>query len=174
MVQRPGQPLYNVEVLFGGQYEKHNTNGGAVTSDRNTPQAYSHFSFVASNKQMCVCDIQGVMDMYTDPQVHTADGTGFGQGNLGTDGIHRFLASHQCNEICAFLGLTQPKTEQEEVCVECPPNVRPGEIIDWAVTSSDGQSHDWEVPVGAVPGERYRMVVNVVAAEDRALVGRAV
>ena len=65
MVQRPGRPLYNVEVLFhGDKYEKHNTNAGGVTSDRNTPQAYTHFSFVASNKRMCVCDIQGVMDMY--------------------------------------------------------------------------------------------------------------
>ena len=101
MCQRPGNPLYNVEVLFDSDlYEKHNTNAGGVTSDRLTPQAYSHFSFVHSGKRLCVCDIQGVLDMYTDPQVHTGSGQGFGQGNLGLDGIHRFLGTHICNDVC--------------------------------------------------------------------------
>lgn len=169
MVQRQGRPLYNVEVLFhGDKYEKHNTNAGGVTSDRNTPQAFSHFTFAASGKQLCVCDIQGVLDMYTDPQVHTADGEGFGQGNLGKDGIHRFLATHRCNEICEYLGLRQPKTEKVEVEVECPADAQPGDWIDWAVEGPDGQCHDWQVPRGAVPGQRYKMLVNVVALEDRA------
>jgi hypothetical protein len=104
MCQRPGNPLYNVEVLFDGDlYEKHNTNAGGVTSDRLTPQAYSHFSFVHSGKRLCVCDIQGVLDMYTDPQVHTGSGQGFGQGNLGLDGIHRFLGTHICNDVCRIV-----------------------------------------------------------------------
>lgn len=29
-------------------------------------------------------DIQGVGDLYTDPQIHTEKGTDFGDGNLGT------------------------------------------------------------------------------------------
>lgn len=28
-------------------------------------------------------DIQGVGDLYTDPQIHTEKGTDFGDGNLG-------------------------------------------------------------------------------------------
>ena len=38
-------------------------------TDRNTPQAFSHFTFVKSNKTEIVVDIQGVGDCYTDPQV---------------------------------------------------------------------------------------------------------
>lgn len=30
-----------------------------------------------------VVDVQGVGDLYTDPQVHTADGEEFNDGNLG-------------------------------------------------------------------------------------------
>ena len=72
-----------------------------------------------------------------------------------------------------YLGLRQPKTEQVELCVECPADAQPGDWIDWAVEGPDGQSHAWEVPVGAVPGQRYTMLVSVVAQEDRAVVGPA-
>ncbi len=33
--------------------------------ERNTPQAFSHFTYEASGKQMLLCDVQGVGDMYT-------------------------------------------------------------------------------------------------------------
>ena len=52
-----------------------------------------------------VVDIQGVDDNYTDPQIHSADGRGFGTGNLGTYGMEKFLQSHRCNEVCRWLGL---------------------------------------------------------------------
>lgn len=45
---------------------------------RNTPSAFAHFSYEASNKRLLVCDIQGVGDLYTDPQIHTLHGHGFG------------------------------------------------------------------------------------------------
>eukprot|EP01051_Picozoa_sp_SAG22_P002976 SAG22_NODE_138_length_18031_cov_5.796621_24_plen_76_part_00 len=66
-------------------YAKHNSNAGDVIADqtfgrdganqghgfvRNTPQAYSHFTYEASGRQMIVCDIQGVEDVFTDPQVN--------------------------------------------------------------------------------------------------------
>lgn len=47
----------------------------------------------------------GVEDHYTDPQIHTADGKGFGLGNLGRNGIQRFLSTHKCNAVCALLNL---------------------------------------------------------------------
>jgi hypothetical protein len=52
-----------------------------------------------------ICDIQGVGDCYTDPQIHTTNGEGFGKGNLGKKGFERFLASHRCNAICKYLNL---------------------------------------------------------------------
>ena len=51
-----------------------------------TPQAFSHFTFERSGHQLIVVDVQGVGDLYTDPQIHTERGTDFGDGNLGRQG----------------------------------------------------------------------------------------
>lgn len=55
----------------------------AVTFFFLPPQAFSHFTFERSGHQLIVVDIQGVGDLYTDPQIHTEKGTDFGDGNLG-------------------------------------------------------------------------------------------
>lgn len=34
-------------------------------------QAFSHFTFECSHHRLIVVDIQGVGDLYTDPQIHT-------------------------------------------------------------------------------------------------------
>lgn len=52
-----------------------------------------------------VTDIQGVNDFYTDPQIHTKSGKGFGEGNLGQTGIHQFIKTHTCNPLCKYLNL---------------------------------------------------------------------
>ena len=75
-------------------------NHGGDEKARNTPSAFAHFSYEASNKRLLVCDIQGVGDLYTDPQIHTYHGNGFGMGNLGNDGIIKFFKTHECNAIC--------------------------------------------------------------------------
>jgi len=103
---RQGTPMCCVERYIDGSYRKHNNNFGYVSDDeRNTPQAFSHFSYECSSKKLLVCDIQGVSDMYTDPQVHSADGKGYGKGNLGQRGIDEFLRTHRCNAICRYLKL---------------------------------------------------------------------
>ena len=69
---RPAGRLVNVEPFIVGDYRKHNNNCGYVSDlERNTPQAFSHFTFEASNHEILVVDIQGVGDHYTDPQIHT-------------------------------------------------------------------------------------------------------
>lgn len=50
-------------------------------------QAFSHFTFERSGHQLIIVDIQGVGDLYTDPQIHTESGTDFGDGNLGKTNI---------------------------------------------------------------------------------------
>ena len=113
-----------MERFIAGPYRKHNNNFGYVSEDeRNTPQAFSHFSYEVSSHKILVCDIQvscrcaspslcfeialshflslqGVGDLYTDPQIHSRDGQGFGKGNMGDKGFQKFLGAHRCNAIC--------------------------------------------------------------------------
>lgn len=73
---RPGKPWFAVERfisghdVFGAGFTKHNTNAGFVDEDlhRITPQVFSAFSFYDSEGERLVADIQGVGDLYTDPQ----------------------------------------------------------------------------------------------------------
>ena len=93
--------------MLRGVVSCRNNNFGFVSEDeRNTPQAFSHFTYESSNRVLLICDIQGVSDSYTDPQLHSVEGDGFGgKGNLGQRGIQRFLATHRCNAICRYLKL---------------------------------------------------------------------
>jgi elongation factor 2 kinase len=103
---RPDKPLAGVERFIHGAYRKHNNNFGFVSDDeRNTPQAFSHFTYEASQHELLICDIQGVADCYTDPQIHNQDGRGFGKGNMGQRGLTKFLSTHRCNAICRYLKL---------------------------------------------------------------------
>jgi hypothetical protein len=116
LIDRKESPICGVERFIDGPYRKHNNNIGFVSeAERNTPQAFSHFTYYASNRCLVICDIQGVGDLYTDPQIHTiANLKGIttvfgGKGNMGVVGLERFIESHRCNPICRYLRLPPVK-----------------------------------------------------------------
>mmetsp|Transcript_9902 Transcript_9902/g.13784 ORF Transcript_9902/g.13784 Transcript_9902/m.13784 type:complete len:415 (+) Transcript_9902:103-1347(+) len=119
LIDRPRAPLCAVEPFIDGTYKKHNNNWGFINNkhERNTPHAFSHFTYEASQHQLLICDIQGVADIYTDPQIHSIDGRGYGKGNMGTRGFRKFFSTHRCNAICKFLKLPliNPKDPQKEL-----------------------------------------------------------
>ncbi|EKX46110.1 hypothetical protein GUITHDRAFT_70870 [Guillardia theta CCMP2712] len=90
-----GGALVNIEPMLEGDYVKHNDNDGHVDTNDMYPQAFSHYTWEASGKKLLICDIQGVGDYYTDPQIHSIDGEGFGSGNMGPEGIRRFFLTHK-------------------------------------------------------------------------------
>lgn len=109
-----GKPmLMGAEVQLKGAYKKFSNNFGFVADEGElTPQAFSHFTYEVSNGTLLVCDIQGVdgltQDTYTDPQIHSSAGNGvflYGNGDIGSDGIREFFATHRCNGICRSLAL---------------------------------------------------------------------
>ena len=105
LLESQSEQFFCVEDYLHGAYMKHLDNYGGDEGIRNTPSAFAHFTYEASQHRLLVCDIQGVGDLYTDPQIHTIDGKGFGKGNLGPEGIIKFLQTHQCNAICQHLRL---------------------------------------------------------------------
>lgn len=82
-----------------------NESEESLTQTQITAQAFSHFTYEESQGNVLICDIQGVDNQFTDPQIHTMNGKGFGMGNLGQTGIRAFLLRHPCNSLCRAVGL---------------------------------------------------------------------
>ena len=98
-------------VLDNKQYVKFNGNNGYMEKGKcvaKTPQEFSHYTYHASNGKLIVVDIQGVRQefddvieyTFTDPQVCTTTGKGYGQGNAGRQAIEDFFQSHKCTDLC--------------------------------------------------------------------------
>eukprot|EP00960_Hanusia_phi_P039352 753859-Hanusia_phi.AAC.5 len=120
--------LFTAEKFVQGDYQKHSSNSGFVQEvhHRMTPHAFSHFSYVHSKGKLMIVDIQGVGDLWTDPQIHAVDDEqGFGVGNLGLAGMAKFFRTYHYNPLCEWIGLVPfqqspfdlpPTIDWEEVC----------------------------------------------------------
>ena len=113
---------YIYEQYMEGTYLKYNTNGGWVNPDLShysaAAQAFSHYTWIKSKKQLVVCDLQGVTKsnkiFLTDPAIHCKEymllQPKYGGNNLGPPGIKKFFESHKCNNVCTKMKL-QPFDE---------------------------------------------------------------
>jgi hypothetical protein len=136
---------YCCERFIPGEYVKFNSNQGYVDRTpagwcRSTPQAFSHFTFEISQGRSMVCDVQGVDDLYTDPEIQSLVGTDYGEGNLGPKGMALFFRTHRCNAICAALGLH-------------PVTMHPSELAEAAAAASN----EGGVPGHGLEGTLVRM-----------------
>ena len=96
---------------------------GEPTLQRKEPsdylQAFTHFTYLYTNKKVMVCDLQGVYNTdltpptfeLSDPAIHYASETGrqmvFGRTDKGKEGIQLFFNTHKCSSICKFLQLSK-------------------------------------------------------------------
>lgn len=90
------------------------SSGMISFSHEDIPQAFSHFTYLASDRTFLVCDLQGVKNMQTkppvfeltDPAIHYSKMTGrndYGRTDRGQQGIDDFFHTHKCSSLCHFL-----------------------------------------------------------------------
>ena len=96
-------------------------------------QAFSHFSFLHSNRKRLVCDLQGVFDkdknllQFSDPVIHyynpqhTDRRRVHGRTDRGRDGITDFLDTHSCEEqgnLCQLVtrGFRSTRCDHRHTC----------------------------------------------------------
>ena len=67
--------VITMEPFVDGNYVKHDDNTSWNNELKVTAQAYSHFTWHATNKKLMVVDLQGVEYILTDPVIHSVDVT---------------------------------------------------------------------------------------------------
>ena len=100
------------------EFTKFNSNFAYVPESKYhtlnaTCQAFSHYTWVRSGKQLVVCDLQGRKVgpnvILTDPAIHDSVSVlHHGSTNLGEKGIEQFFRLHKCNDICQAMQLECP------------------------------------------------------------------
>ncbi|CAK86488.1 unnamed protein product (macronuclear) [Paramecium tetraurelia] len=102
------------ERYFEGEFVKYNNNYGYVNqenSDLNKiANSFSVYSFVKSNFNYLICDIQGVKCCFTDPAICTMKNHRLEPTDLGQEGIAQFqvsfnLVKNTCKEVLQILDL---------------------------------------------------------------------
>mmetsp|Transcript_9 Transcript_9/g.20 ORF Transcript_9/g.20 Transcript_9/m.20 type:complete len:818 (+) Transcript_9:123-2576(+) len=119
LIERPGGPLCCGERYIEGDYVKWSNNWDFVDDSRNTPHAFSHYTYHESGGDLVVIDVQGIGNVFTDPQIHTRD-MRLSRGDLGPQGIEAFCRSHKCSSLCRALDLPplgrRPKADDDGTC----------------------------------------------------------
>ncbi len=116
---------FAMEGYITGKYVKFNNNAGFVNeaSYTATLNAFSHWTYLATEKYLMVVDLQGVKEessgevryVLTDPAIHCGSLRRFGKTNLGREGMYKFFRTHYCNGICKAMALKFHRYQPTEV-----------------------------------------------------------
>ena len=108
--------LVTLESYMEGKFVKYINNDGHICEKgsevADKAEAFSHYTYVKSEKQLMVLDIQGTGYSLYDPEVASTKLLDDDQktvlfcfGNLSTEAIEQFLKEHQCKNYCSLLGI---------------------------------------------------------------------
>jgi len=81
-------------------------------------QAFTHFTYLYTNKKVMVCDLQGVFNTdltpptfeLTDPVIHYSSkhrNLVFGRTDKGRSGMELFFKTHKCTKVCEHMKLSK-------------------------------------------------------------------
>ena len=118
-----GNVPVTVKEYIPGMFEKYSNNNGL--SSKASPQSdeviekascFAHFSYVHTNMQMIVLDLQGVAYTLCDPEIASTRLLEDGElnvcaGNLSCNAVDQFFVEHICNKYCKMLALTKYEKE---------------------------------------------------------------
>jgi hypothetical protein len=107
-----------LETFLEGTFEKFINNDGEICLQAGEEEseivlkaeAFVHYTYVRSKKQLMVTDIQGVDYQLCGPEIASSgptdpkdDSLFFCIGNLSTEATGNFFANHSCNKFCDLL-----------------------------------------------------------------------
>lgn len=106
--------LFTLESYMKGEFVKYINNDGHICEKgsevADKAEAFSHFTYVKSEKQLEVLDLQDNGYSLYDPEVASTNLLDDDQktvlfcfGNLSSEAIEQFLKQHQCKKYCSLL-----------------------------------------------------------------------
>jgi hypothetical protein len=113
-------------------YYKYTSNNGWILKDPSKRkvieciEAFCHFTYHSSDRNMIVCDLQGVYKLnrftftrshyrLTDPAICSSRRL-YGPTDMGQKGISSFFANHTCNQFCEKYGKGKWKRPRTATC----------------------------------------------------------
>ena len=118
MIVRNGE-FVMLEDHIPGNFSKFINNNGEIIYDENKKELIAkdeclcHYSFVKSEGELLLVDIQGCDYFLFDPEIASVkglignNGFQFSLGNLSNVALKNFKTLHKCNKSCKMVGLTE-------------------------------------------------------------------
>ncbi|CAD8081307.1 unnamed protein product [Paramecium sonneborni] len=113
-------PFFGTKIIYGESYidleipwQKYSNNGSFYLEQYNFT-TFSHFTYVKTNKNMIITDLQGKQNLFSDPSIHSKDIED--EGNCREEGYMNFFKFQhaQCTTLCQKLNLPIDQIQKNE------------------------------------------------------------